>query len=116
MHYAMKMYGGMDVYNHVFLTSALVGGERSISCAYHFTPWETAPGTYWIGGWVGPRAGLDLEKWKFLTLPGLQLRSLIRPARSKLLYRLHYRGSTEWLVWMHDYKQEKMLKKAAMME
>jgi hypothetical protein len=26
-HYAMKMYGGVDVQIHVFLTSALVGGE-----------------------------------------------------------------------------------------
>jgi hypothetical protein len=23
------------------------------------TPWEKAPGTHRIGGWVGPRAGLD---------------------------------------------------------
>jgi len=22
-------------------------------------PKERAPGTHWIGGWVGPRAGLD---------------------------------------------------------
>jgi hypothetical protein len=27
LNYAMKVYGGMDVYIHVFLTSALVGGE-----------------------------------------------------------------------------------------
>jgi hypothetical protein len=32
------------------------------------------PGTHWIGGWVDPRAGLDdVEKRKFLTLPGLEL-------------------------------------------
>jgi hypothetical protein len=24
-----------------------------------FTPRERAPGTNWIGGWVGPRAGLE---------------------------------------------------------
>jgi hypothetical protein len=24
-----------------------------------FTPKERAPGTHWIGGWVGPRAVLD---------------------------------------------------------
>jgi hypothetical protein len=41
-----------------------------------------APGTHWIGGWVELRAGLDLEKRKFLTLPGLELRPLGRPARS----------------------------------
>jgi hypothetical protein len=37
-------------------------------------PWERAPGTHWIGGWVDPRAGLDdVEKRKFFTLPGLEL-------------------------------------------
>jgi hypothetical protein len=45
-----------------------------------------APGTHWIGGWVGPRAGLDnVGKRKFLTLPGHQLQALGRPARSQLL-------------------------------
>jgi hypothetical protein len=40
---------------------------------------------------VGPRAGLDdVEKRKFLTLPGLELRTLGRPARSQPLYRLGY--------------------------
>jgi hypothetical protein len=30
-----------------------------------FTSGETAHGTHWIGGWVGPRAGLDImEKGK----------------------------------------------------
>jgi hypothetical protein len=31
MHYAMKVYEGMDVYIHIFLTLALVGGEWSSS-------------------------------------------------------------------------------------
>jgi hypothetical protein len=58
------------------------------------TPGERAPGSHWIGGWVDPRAGLeDVEKRKFLTLPGLQLRPLGRPARSQSLYRLSYPGS-----------------------
>jgi hypothetical protein len=52
-----------------------------------FTPPPLYPGTHWIGGWVGPRTGLEhVEKRKFLTLPGLELRSLRRPARSYLLY------------------------------
>jgi hypothetical protein len=43
---------------------------------------------------VGPRAGVDdVEKRKFLTLPGLELRPLRRPAYSQSLYRLLYRGS-----------------------
>jgi hypothetical protein len=41
------------------LTSALDGGEWSASRPGRFTPRETAPVTYWIGGWVGPRAVLD---------------------------------------------------------
>jgi hypothetical protein len=41
------------------LTSALDGGEWSASRPGRFTPRERAPGTHWIGGWVGPRAVLD---------------------------------------------------------
>jgi hypothetical protein len=77
-----------------FLTSALVGGEWSASRPGRFTPGEKAPGTHWIGRWVGLRAGLDyMEKRKFLTLPGLEIRPLGRPARSQSLYRLRYPGS-----------------------
>jgi hypothetical protein len=37
-------------------------------------PRERAPGTHFIGSWVDPRAGLeDMEKWKLLTLQGLEL-------------------------------------------
>jgi hypothetical protein len=37
---------------------------------------------------VDPRAGLDdVEKRKFSILPGLELRSLGRPARKQSLYR-----------------------------
>jgi hypothetical protein len=59
---------------HIFLTSALVGSEWSTSRPGRFTPGERAPGTHWIGGLMDLRAGLDdLEKRKFLTLPGLEL-------------------------------------------
>jgi hypothetical protein len=76
------------------LTSALAGGEWSASRPDRFTPGETAPGTLWIGGWVDPRAGLDdVEKGKFLTLPGFELRLLGRSARTQSLYRLRYPGS-----------------------
>jgi hypothetical protein len=70
----MKVYGGVDVWIHVFLTSALAGGERSASRPGpgRFTTGEKAPSTHWIGGWVDPRAGLDdVEKRKFLNLSGL---------------------------------------------
>jgi hypothetical protein len=79
----MKAYRGVDVWTHVFLTSALAGGEWSASRPGRFTPGERAPGTHWIGGWVAPRAGLDdMEKWKFLTPPGLELPPLGRPGSS----------------------------------
>jgi hypothetical protein len=86
----MKADGGMDVQNHIFLTSAVAGGEWSASRPGRFTPGERASGTHWIGGWVDlPRAGLDTaKKRKFLTLPGLELRPLGRPARSQSLSRL----------------------------
>jgi hypothetical protein len=59
----MKAYGGVDVWTHVFLISALVGDEWSASRLGLFTPRERAPGTHWIGGWVDPKAGLDdMEK------------------------------------------------------
>jgi hypothetical protein len=36
---------------------------------------ERATGTHWIGGWVGPRTGLDVvEKRNILPLPGIQPR------------------------------------------
>jgi hypothetical protein len=41
------------------LTSALDGSEWSASRPGHFTAKEIAPGTHWIGGWVGPGAVLD---------------------------------------------------------
>jgi hypothetical protein len=43
---------------------------------------------------MDPKAGLDdMEKRKFLTLPGLELRPLGRPARSQSLCTLRYPGS-----------------------
>jgi hypothetical protein len=68
----MKAYGRANLYIHIFVTSALVRGEWSASWPSRFTP-----GTLW----VDPRAGMDdAEKKKFLTLPGLELRPLGRPA------------------------------------
>jgi hypothetical protein len=55
----MKTYEGVDVETHIFLISALLGGERSVSRPAHFNPEERVPVTHWIGGRVGPRAGLD---------------------------------------------------------
>jgi hypothetical protein len=78
----MTTYGGVDVYIQFFLTSALVEGEWSASSPDRFTP--PPPGTHLIGGWMGPRAILyDVEKRKFLTLAGPELRLLCRSSRSQ---------------------------------
>jgi hypothetical protein len=70
----MKVYGGVDVWIHIFLTSALAGGEWSVSRPGRFTPRESSPSMHGIGVWVDPRASMDeVEKRKLLTLPGLKL-------------------------------------------
>jgi hypothetical protein len=77
--------------HHIFLTSALVGGEWSASCTGHFTPEERVPSTNLIGGRLGPRDGLvDMEKKKFLILPGLELWPLSCSTCRQLLYQLSY--------------------------
>jgi hypothetical protein len=102
-HYALWAYWGMDVYIHVFLTSALAGGEWSVSSPSRFNPGEKATGIHWIGGWVERRGGLDdVEKRKFFILPGLELRLLGRPARSQSLYRLSYPGPSLRGIWTRN--------------
>jgi hypothetical protein len=83
----MKAYGGVNIQIHIFLTSALAGGEWSVSLPCHFTPGERAPGTHWIGGWVNPRADMDnVGKRKFFTLLGLEHQPFGYPAHSQSLY------------------------------
>jgi hypothetical protein len=63
-------------------------------------PGKAAPGTHWIGGWVDPRTGLDdLEKRKFLTLPGLELRPLGRFSRRYTDYAI----PAPIMVYIHLY-------------
>jgi hypothetical protein len=52
----MKAYEGVDVQIQIFLTSALVGGEFSVTSPGGFTSWERSPGTLRVGGWVDTRA------------------------------------------------------------
>jgi hypothetical protein len=67
-----------------FFTTALAWGEWVAS-----RPEETALCNNCVGCWVGPRAGLDdVEKRKFLTVPGLELRSLGPLARSPSVFFL----------------------------
>jgi hypothetical protein len=92
----MKTYGGMDIQINVFLTLALVGGEWLTSRPGCFTPVEGATGTHWIGGWVGPRTGMDdVEGRKILPLGGLKL--LGSPTHNHSLFRLQYPGSVLYI-------------------
>jgi hypothetical protein len=57
----MKTYWGVEVQLRAFLTSALDGDEWLASRLGRFNPRERAPGTRWMGGWVGPRAGQSIQ-------------------------------------------------------
>jgi hypothetical protein len=86
--YAMNTYGTLGVQICNFLTWAIVGGA-SRPC--RFTLGERTPGTQWIGGWVGPRAGMDdVENRKILILTGTRTSTPRSPSHSQSLYRLYY--------------------------
>jgi hypothetical protein len=69
-----------------FLISALDGDEWLASRAGRFAPGELAPCTHWIGGWTGPRDGLDtMKKRKILRC---WESNPDRPARGSSPYRL----------------------------
>jgi hypothetical protein len=51
--YAVKVYGGVEVYIHHLLVSALVEGVTSLKPSPFFPPPPEHPGK---GGWGGPRA------------------------------------------------------------
>jgi hypothetical protein len=70
-----------------FLNSVLDGGEYSASRPSLFTPGETDTGTHWIGGWVGPRVGLEAVD-KSLVLSGIE-----PGPPSPYLHRLHLQGT-----------------------
>jgi hypothetical protein len=80
--YAMKAYEGVDVQIHIL--------DLGISWRWLVSytllplyPVERTAGTYWIEGWMDPRAGLDyVQNGKFLILPGFELRPLGRPVCS----------------------------------
>jgi hypothetical protein len=56
----------VEVYFTIF-DLALDEGERLASQSWRFNLGETTPGTLCIDGWVGPRAGLDTDKKKYIS-------------------------------------------------
>jgi hypothetical protein len=78
----MNAYWGVEAQLHSLFASARDEGEWSASPSGHFTRRERAPGTHQIGGWVGPRAGLDaVSKTK---IPRTRVTDHL--ARSRTLY------------------------------
>jgi hypothetical protein len=59
------MYSSTQSLNSVLLDR----GEWSASLSGRYTLRERDPDTYWIGGWVGPRAGLDVVVKKKIPSP-----------------------------------------------
>jgi hypothetical protein len=57
-HHAMKAYCGSGSIAEPILSTR--HEMWSASRPGRFTPWGRSPFTHWIGGWVGPRAGLDM--------------------------------------------------------
>jgi hypothetical protein len=45
----MKTYGGVDVYIHVLLTSALSGDSGKLHASVALPPGEVVHATHWIG-------------------------------------------------------------------
>ena len=73
-----KYEGGVEVRLHSVLHSTLDGSEWSAASSGRFTSRYRARGTHFIGGWVGPRAGVNfVEQGKYLHRPcrDLNLRS-----------------------------------------
>jgi hypothetical protein len=89
--------------SYSFLTSALnvVSGQHHASATlYHLVNY---PGTHWIGGWVGLRAGLDAEaRGKILYI--CRGPNAGRLVCSQALYWLGYRGFVDNLwSWESDF-------------
>jgi hypothetical protein len=60
---------------------------------------EGNPGIHWVGGWVGPTAGLETrrfaEETNFLPLPGIETRLLIQAIRL-VIYICEVLGFESW--------------------
>jgi hypothetical protein len=92
-HHAMKTESIMDVQTGMFLTSAGVEYDYSVSLPANSSPDKETP--YPLDRRLGePQSSLDdVEKKEFLTIPRLELRTPCSPICWQFLHRLCYRSS-----------------------
>jgi hypothetical protein len=74
------VYGEVEVWPQEFLTSPLDAVERSASRPFRLNAGETAPGTHWIGDWVGPRAVMYAVAKRKTTTPAKNRTPIVQPA------------------------------------
>jgi hypothetical protein len=79
----MKAYGRVDIQIHIFLTSALAGGEWSATRPCRFIP-RGDSSRYTMDRRLGGTQSRsdDMEKRRFLTILEHELQSRSRPARN----------------------------------
>jgi hypothetical protein len=91
----------MEVQPHAFLTSALAGGEWSALHLGLFNPGVRAspppPSANWIGGWIGPRDGLDEVTEKRVLFGRCRESNLGRLACSLLTILTELHRRYQWL-------------------
>jgi len=103
-----KTYGGVEVWLHAFLTSALDLGEWSASRHCRFTPRERTRGTDWIGGWVGPRVGLAAAANGIISVPAGNRTSVVQP-RSLVTLKFTLFRATKDVTWTFTARSSALL-------
>jgi hypothetical protein len=102
--YTPRMRLGVRRYcSYSFTTTALDGVEWSASRPGRaLAPGRGPPRTHCTGGWVGPRAGLDIETSGKIPSPllGIEPRSSGHPARSQALYWLSYPLTRTYILYV----------------
>ena len=77
----MRPIGGVEVQLYPFMTTALEGGEGSVSRPGHFTPGKDPVPTVQEAGWAPGPVWTGVEN-----LAPTGIRSPVHPARSQSLY------------------------------